>query len=149
MAYRILNRNPLDLNQRRGIGIALPFDGSAVFLPTTNTATQIKYNLINFILTTPGERIFNTNFGSSLKGYIFTNMSGKSFEGQNEFNSTFSQIGLQDLEQLIIREVNQYFGIQINIQKFTISPNYDNNSISAVMFFNTPYGATDVINFDL
>jgi hypothetical protein len=149
MAYRIPNKNPLDLNQRKGIGIALPFDENAVFLSSTNWVNQLKYNLINFILTSPGERVYWPSFGSSLKGYIFTNMSGQSFQGVNEFNNNFSQMGLQDLEKLIIREVNNWFGEAINVQNFTITPNYDDNSISATMFFNTPYGATDVINFDL
>ena len=47
-------------------------------------------------------------------------MSGQSSQGINEFNNTFSQMGLQDLEQLIIREINNQFGGTINIQKFTI-----------------------------
>jgi hypothetical protein len=149
MAYRIPNKNPLDLNQRKGIGIALPFDGDAVFISTLTTANQIKYNLINFILTSPGERIYNPGFGSSLKEYIFTNMYGQTIQGVNEFNNIFTQMGLQDLEKTIIREVNNQFGGSINIQKFTISPNYDDNSISAVMVFNTPFGPTDVINFNL
>jgi len=134
MATRIPNRNPLDLNQRKGIGIALPFDGDAVFISTLTTSNQIKYNLINFILTSPGERIFDVNFGSSLKGYIFDALT----------NNT-----LKDLEQTVIREVNNYFGNTVNIQQFTVTPDYDNNSIMATMVFNTPFGSTDVINFNL
>ena len=134
MAYRIPNKNPLDLDQRKGIGVALPFDGDAVFISTLSTNTQIKYNLINFILTSPGERIFEANFGSSLKGYIFEALTNSN---------------LKDLEQTVIREVNQYFGSTVNIQQFTISPNYDNNSILATMVFNIPFGPTDVINLNI
>ena len=149
MATRIPNRNPLDLNQRKGIGIALPFDESNVFLQTSTYATQLKYNLINFILTSPGERIYWPTFGSSLKGYIFSNMSDQTYTFNNPGAPSFTNLGFQDLEQIIIREVNNWFGNAVNIQKFTITPNYDDNSISATMFFNTPFGATDVINFDL
>ena len=134
MAYRIPNKNPLDLNLRKGIGVALPFDGDAVFISTLTTSNQIKYNLINFILTSPGERLYNTTFGSSLKGYIFEALT----------NDT-----LKELEQTVIREVNQEFGAAINIQQFTITPIFDANSISAIMVFNTPFGPTDVINFNL
>ena len=134
MAYRIPNRNPLDLDQRKGVGIALPFDGDAVFISTLTTSNQIKYNLINFILTSPGERLFQPSFGSSLKRYIF---------------EAITNDNLKSLEQTVIKEINQNFGGAINIQQFTITPNYDDNSISATMVFNTPFGPTDVINFNL
>jgi hypothetical protein len=148
MAYRIPNKNPLDLNQRKGIGIGLPLDGNALFTSTTSTSTQLKYNLINFMLTTPGERVLNVGLGSSLRGYLFSNMSEQSYTFNKPNAPSFTNTGFQDLEKLVIREVNQTFP-EINIQKFTITPNYDDNSISAVMVFNTPFGSTDVINFNL
>ena len=58
--------NPLDLQKNIAIGVSLPFNGPGVFNSTFTTKDQIKSNLINLLLTDPGERVMNPNFGCNL-----------------------------------------------------------------------------------
>lgn len=71
MAYGVRNINVLDLRPSTGIGVALPFDGPAVFRTVYTTKEQLKYNLINFLLTNKRERIFNPNFGADIRSKLF------------------------------------------------------------------------------
>ena len=64
--------NSQDLGQARGIGINVLFNnGTNVFNTTTTTKEQVKSNLINFILTNKGERVFDPTFGGNLRASIF------------------------------------------------------------------------------
>ena len=62
-----LNRgiNPLDLPTKCkvAVGVTLPFDGPAVFNSSYTTKVQVKSNLINLLLTNPGERLMNLILG--------------------------------------------------------------------------------------
>jgi hypothetical protein len=71
MATQTTRVNPLDLQGNIAIGVALPFDQPGVFKSTYSTADQIKSNLVNLILTNKGERIFNPEFGASIKTILF------------------------------------------------------------------------------
>ena len=71
MAEIINKRVPIDYNYRKAVGFALPMYGKAVFRPTYTTRDQIKSNLINYMLTNKGERVFNPNFGSNLRALLF------------------------------------------------------------------------------
>lgn len=64
--------NPQDLGQARGIGINVLFNnGTNVFNTTTTTKEQVKSNLINFILTNKGERVFDPTFGGDIRALVF------------------------------------------------------------------------------
>lgn len=71
MAYNIRNINILDLRPSTGIGVSLPFNNPAVFQTVYTTQEQIKYNLINFLLTDPREIIFNPTFGAGIRSKLF------------------------------------------------------------------------------
>jgi len=72
MPTQITRINPLDLQKNIAIGISLPFNGNfGPFNSTYSTQEQIKYNLINLLLTSKGERVFNPEFGSDLKKVVF------------------------------------------------------------------------------
>ena len=58
MAYIIDKKFPLDQQKRKIIGFGFPLNAPAVFNPTYQTKDQIKANLINYILTNRGERVF-------------------------------------------------------------------------------------------
>jgi hypothetical protein len=66
MAYRIPNKNPIDVGSRVAIGVSIPFNAPQVFTQTYTTQDQVKSNIINFILTNKGERVFNPTFGSNI-----------------------------------------------------------------------------------
>lgn len=64
--------NPQDLGQPRGIGISVVFNNdTSVFNTTTTTKEQVKSNLINYILTNKGERLFDPTFGGDLRASLF------------------------------------------------------------------------------
>lgn len=71
MAYGLRNINVLDLRPSVGVGVALPFNTSAVFQTVYTTKDQLKYNIINFLLTDRRERIFNPNFGANIRAQLF------------------------------------------------------------------------------
>ena len=63
--------DPLDLTPSTGVGVALPFNGPAVFNSSYTTKDQVKSNLINVLLTEPGERVNLPDFGVGLKRLLF------------------------------------------------------------------------------
>jgi len=84
MAFEVKKINPLDLQPRKAVGVKLPFSGKAVFNSNYETKDAIKTNLINFFLTSRGERFFNPNFGNRLQNLIFDQLTeDKIFEIQD------------------------------------------------------------------
>jgi len=73
MAYINGNRriSPLDVNKNVTIGVAFPLDSVNMFKGTTTVKEQVKSNLINLLLTEPGERVNEPNFGVGLKKLLF------------------------------------------------------------------------------
>ena len=70
---RNIKINPIDLpqNDKVAVGVTFPFDGPAVFNSSYTTKEQIKSNLINVLLTEPGERVMEPEFGVGLKLLLF------------------------------------------------------------------------------
>jgi len=80
MAYIRSNRvDPRDLQKNTAIGVKLPFNAPGVFYSTFSTSDQLKYNLINLLLTAKGERIDNPEFGTLLRAQLFNPMTPASF----------------------------------------------------------------------
>lgn len=73
MAYVNGNRriSPLDINKNVTIGVTFPLDNVNMFKGTQTLKEQVKSNLINLLLTEPGERINEPNFGVGLKNLLF------------------------------------------------------------------------------
>ena len=60
----------------QGIGPLLPLtrDSSfGIFTLVTDYETQIKQNFKNLVLTSPGERMMNTDFGVGIRNVLFEN----------------------------------------------------------------------------
>ena len=74
MAQIIQNKYPIDTEARKAVGFGFPLNGNAVFVPTYQTRDQIKANLVNYLLTNRGERVFNPNFGADLRNLLFENI---------------------------------------------------------------------------
>jgi len=104
--------NTLDINKNKGIGISIPFDPVNIFNITYSTKDQIKSNLINFLLTNKGERVFNVNFGANLRYMVFDQMNN-----------------LEETRQSLSDKIRIYFPT-ITINSLTIDPDYNNNVIS-------------------
>jgi phage baseplate assembly protein W len=76
MAYIRSNRvDPRDFQINTAIGVALPFNAGGVFTSVYSTKDQLKFNLINLVLTSQGERIENPEFGTTLKQQLFNQIT--------------------------------------------------------------------------
>ena len=114
MAYNIRNINVLDLRPSTGIGVSLPFNNPAVFQTVYNTREQIKYNLINFLLTDPRERIFNPSFGAGIRNSLFEQITAETTD---------------NLDVLIRTGVESYFpNVVVTALTFGADPN--NNTLT-------------------
>ena len=63
--------SPLDIDKSVSIGVALPLDEKNLFKGTTTLKEQAKTNLINLLLTYPGERINLPDYGIGLRELLF------------------------------------------------------------------------------
>lgn len=102
MAYGLKKISPLDLRPSTAIGVALPFSAANVFSPVYTTKEQIKYNLINFLLTDPRERPFNATFGAGLRARLFEQIDQNTFEEmkqsiRTQLENNFPQIEVKTL----------------------------------------------------
>ena len=113
MAYNRRKINPLDLQPRKAVGIALPFSGRAVFNSTYQTKDAIRTNLINFFLTGKNERVFNLNFGAGLRNLLFENIT---------------QDKIDDIRELIIENLELYFP-RVVIKELTLDSAPDHNLV--------------------
>ena len=80
MAFGARRVYPNDTRPRVAIGVNLPFSEPGVFTPNYQTRDAVKNNLINYLLTNPGERINNPTFGAGLRENIFRNINQKNFD---------------------------------------------------------------------
>ncbi len=71
MARNFTQIDPLDLASSRGVGVAIPFNNPGVFKTNFTTKEQTKSNLINLVLTEPGERVYKPFFGVGLNSLLF------------------------------------------------------------------------------
>lgn len=133
MAYQVRNINPLDLKPSIGIGVSIPFSTKSVFTTVYTTQEQLKYNIINYLLTGRKERVFNPNFGAGLRDLLFENITSRN---------------IQDTE-LSIRSGLEINFPNINVSELFIKPEPDNNTIVinfSYVIINT--GIEDEININ-
>lgn len=119
MAFESKKINPLDLQPRKAVGVALPFSGKAVFNSTFETKEAIKANLINYILTGKGERYHNPTFGSGIRNLLFENINRDK---------------LNDLEFLVRDAIQRYFP-RLEILNINLQGAPDSNLISFTLNF--------------
>tara|TARA_B100000780_G_scaffold275985_1_gene243710 strand:+ start:96 stop:503 length:408 start_codon:yes stop_codon:yes gene_type:complete len=117
MAFGARRVYPNDLRPRVAIGVDLPLSGPIAFIPNYQTKDAIRNNLINYLLTNPGERIENPTFGGGLRTYIFTQISNDNLDYikddlQEKIASNFPNISLEEVE--VLQSVNSNT-IQVNI----------------------------------
>jgi len=110
--YRI---NTLDLNPNQGVGVALPFNPTNIFTINYTTTAQIKSNLLNFMLTNSGERVFNPNFGADIRALVF------------EPNTDLTEV-----KSALLQKIGLYFP-SITVNSLDFNPSVDNNSLSIVL----------------
>lgn len=111
MAYGLRQISPLDLKPSTGIGVKLPFTAPAVFTTVYTTKEQLKYNIINYMLTDLGERPMNPNFGMGLRSRLFESITGTTTEEikqsiQTQIETTFPMVQIQQLDVIGKPDIN-------------------------------------------
>ena len=123
----------IDRDDDKFVGIEFPLDysPSGFFYKTKTILQQSKANLRNLLLTTPGERIFQPEFGSQLKFIVFE-------QGQDIPNR---------VEETIRSAVDTYLPY-ININNVFVIQ--DMNLVNVSIEFSVPLNpeTIEVLNFD-
>ena len=134
MARIIQNKFPIDLTPSIAVGFGFPLYGPAVFKPTFTTREQTKANLINYLLTNKGERVFRPNFGGDLRNLLF--------EGILE--STQSS-----LITTIQNDISIFFP-NVIIKDIKFENQEDRNEINFILIYQiVNFGIEDSINIEL
>jgi hypothetical protein len=103
VAYNLVKISPLDLQPSTGIGVKIPFSKASAFESVYTTKEQLKYNIINFLLTDKRERVFNSNFGAGIRRRLFEQISQDSVDSlqhslKNDIESYFTNIQIRQLD---------------------------------------------------
>ena len=121
MAFRIANKEPIDLSGNVGVGVSLPFSGPAVFNSTYQTGEQIKSNIRNYFSSSKGERFLNPNYGSTIKRTIFESIT----------NGT-----LDSLQQTISDDMAKYFPT-VKVVDLQVYGKEDSNEVKVELTYKT------------
>ena len=131
MARILQNRFPIDSVGRKAVGFGFPLNGPAVFVPTFTTREQTKSNLINYLLTNKGERVFNPMFGADLRNLLFENVLDRTTD---------------ELQERIQNDIKNYFP-QVDVKEIQFDNQPDRNTISFTLTYTIAnFGITDEIN---
>jgi len=119
MAFGAVQQKPNDLRPRIGIGVNLPFSEGNGFTPNYTTAESIRYNLINYFLTNPGERPGNPQFGGGLRRFIF---------------SQINQNNLEFLKEDVQTKITNEFP-SVLVKELNVLGNPDENEVTVQIFY--------------
>jgi phage baseplate assembly protein W len=120
MPYNPYQIYPSDLQTDVGNGINLPFNGEAVFSSNYTYAQSQKFNLLNWLLTNPRERIFGPIFGFGLRTFIF-----------EQINSN----NLDSLKERLSDEISTIFPTVV-VENITLTGNSDLSSVTLTLEFS-------------
>ena len=120
MPYNPYQIYPSDLQTDVGNGVNLPFNGEAVFSSNYTYAQSQKYNLLNWLLTNPGERINQPTFGFGLRLFIF-----------EQINSN----NLDSLKERLSDEISTIFPTVV-VENITLTGNSDLSSVTLTLEFS-------------
>ena len=125
---------PYLLNNRRYIGVAVPFNQPNVFRQTFTSKDAVKSNIINFLLTEQGDRYFNNLFGSGLRNFLFEQLT---------VNTDV------DIRTYLINQISTVFN-NITIEELNIDFDEDRNQMNISFDFTyDTSGETDTIELTL
>ena len=117
MAFGLRRVYPNDLRPRVAIGVNLPLSGPVAFESNYLTKDAVKNNLINYLLTNPGERPSNPTYGAGLRQYLFTQIENGNLEFiKNDIQEKIKQnIPLVEVEEMEVFETENQNTIQVSI----------------------------------
>ena len=120
MPYNPYQIYPSDSQTDVGNGVNLPFNGEAVFNSNYTYAQSQKYNLLNWLLTNPKERINQPTFGFGLRLFIF-----------EQINSN----NLDSLKERLSDEISTIFPTVV-VENITLTGNSDLSSVTLTLEFS-------------
>ena len=131
IGYRI---DPLDLDTRKAIGVKIPFTKKGVFEFNYTTKDQIKSNLINLLLTSPGERYHEPLYGVGIRDILFdqnieTNQRIQNLRSRIDQNIAF-HLPQIELTHLKVTPEDKILNIKI---EYRILLDNDTNEISITL----------------
>jgi phage baseplate assembly protein W len=127
VAYNLRKISPIDLRPSTGVGVKLPFTAENVFTTVYTTKEQLKYNIINYMLTDLGERPMNPNFGMGLRSRLFESITQSTLEDmkqsiQSQIEHMFPNVQITQLDLIgspDISTINIQFSYIIKSSKET------------------------------
>lgn len=122
---------------KQAIGLSLPIQlgNDGYFATNKDTISQVSSNIINLLLTRPGERRFNNEFGSGLYNLLFEGID--------------TDVSKEIIVDVIQRDVDRFLS-GITILSVELSPQqpYNNNEntifISITFKYNNTVGTAEV-----
>jgi len=119
---RNIRINPIDLpqNDKVAVGVTFPFDGPAVFNQSFTTKEQVKSNLINLLLTSPGERLMNPTFGVGIRDLLFEQVIDKEQVKNRITDGAQLYIPEIDIEDVFIKRENNETTPEIHTVRISI-----------------------------
>tara|TARA_R110001606_G_scaffold382982_1_gene545049 strand:- start:3140 stop:3547 length:408 start_codon:yes stop_codon:yes gene_type:complete len=134
MARIVNNVFPSPNSGSAALGFSFPLSGPAVFNPTFTTKEVVKTNLINWLLTNTGERVFRPNFGADLRSLIW--------EGVNDGTTSA-------LESRIRDNISSNFP-SIEVKNINFDNQPDQNTINFILDYEVRnIGQIDQLNIQL
>jgi flagellar basal body-associated protein FliL len=106
----------VNLDKTVQVGISLPMNSSNVFPTTLSNREQVKSNLLNYILTNKGERLYRPEFGTDIRKKLFE--PNTDFEVFKEV--LFSDIGKQFIEEIDLEDIVIESDIKTDVVKIAI-----------------------------
>ena len=119
MARIVNNVFPLPNSGNAALGFSFPLSGRAVFNPTYTTKDVVRTNLINWLLTNQGERVFRPNFGANLRNLLFENIQDSTMD---------------DLEASIQSDISFFFP-NVVVKKLKFNNDPDRNEINFTLTY--------------
>ena len=133
MAFNVRKIDPLDLQPRKAVGVSLPFSGKAVFNSTFQTKDAIKINLINYFLTSRGERYLNPDFGNQLQTLLFENLTQDKIEQIDALIKEDLKIFFPKVEPVEVKTVGEP---DTNTVQFSLKYKIKNSNIEDEVVIN-------------
>lgn len=134
MARIINNVFPTVNSGSAALGFSFPLSGRAVFNPTFTTKEVVKTNLVNYLLTNKGERVFRPNFGANLRALLW--------EGINDGTTSALEDRIRD------NITNNFPAVEIIKINFDNQP--DRNTVNFILdYVVRNLGEEDQINISL
>ena len=110
--------NPLDLNKNVTIGVAFPLDETNMFQGTETVKEQVKSNLVNLLLTYPGERVNLPTYGIGLKNLLFE-----------------QDIDLESLQQKIQTQIEEFIP-SVSLQNVSTGLSSDRHTVHISLVYS-------------